>query len=150
MIVCPNCASEQVDEVLTSAERTLFKCTRCKKMFEIFPPRKDFVSESPKVLKSGSVGPPISTLPSMNADMIPETSNKDESGKRLTQREKVLAFVKRRPDACLREISEILLIQKSTICLRIAELKRTGKVMQRHKMKTYKNHLVDTYIWTGK
>lgn len=136
MIVCPHGCLGTPDIILEKPEKTLCKCSRCNKFFEIFPRSEARESTEPPIpLK-------ISTRRERNIN-----ENSIEAYRNLTpgsQRKKVADYIKTHSGSCIREIAEALAIEKSSVSPRLTELKAEGIVLFEGK-KEFKGNTVDCW-----
>ena len=141
MTPCPYC-NNKADLVAENPDKHTYHCKICRNFFEIFPAPEKIKTKLFDSKESGLFPRVISQ--EGTRDIIKETSLEPEGQKRQTQRERVLNYLRTHQDACLRQIGEELGIEKSTVCLRLAELKKAN-LAGKNGFKVYKNHRVETW-----
>lgn len=125
--LCPYCGEDLI-EIARSVYKIYYQCLACKRFTEVEPakPKKEYS------LPSENLGS-FSRSQEVISDEI-DTSKQSlrqlqEEGEDVSQRKLVLAYIHAHPHSCIREVSEGLGIQKSSISARMNELKSEGKII---------------------
>lgn len=122
---CPWCSSTQPDIINESVEKTLYHCRQCHKFFEIIS-AKNKKKEERNFFKPSNSSPSVSQVRLTSKKSFQEGN---EDGFFSTQRKAIFIFISENPNVCIREVSEGLGIQKSSVSARMNELKAEGKIM---------------------
>ena len=126
-MICPNCDKDEASLVAEGNKKT-YHCKNCKFFFVVEPPKEGFVPYE------------------MNGEQkVTKTSKEAYKNLNLTgQRQTIYQFVRTNPNTCIREISDITGIQKSSISPRMNELKEMNEIKFTG-TKTYKGIEVETW-----
>jgi len=105
-MICPYCSNDNMDIVSETKDRVFYHCKRCHNF-----------TEGDVIVNVG-----VDTSKAAYKEVL-------EDGTANTQKDVVFKILRATPNLCIREISELTGMQKSSVSPRLNELKAEGKVV---------------------